>query len=626
MIRRRGPSPDARRGSALAGPARRARGGALALTVLLSTCLAADREAKVALPPALDVEFSGCGAVLQEGAGIACELPEEGALRLWIKADEDAKTAIAIDGQPLAVTGAPEEVQGGTRHRVEVAPSARALSVVATRGGAQALFRLDLRPPEPAPAAVTEAEALRKKGKLAEAAALLAAPARDPAPRVRAAAIGTLARIALDEGKKGRADEAIAKLGEAAAIHREAGRISDALRDELARAFALLYSRWDFAEARRALERSRSLGVYAEARVRTLYYEGVIADRAGDVRAVLRHLRASAEGSERLGLDSYRAAALPLEAHALLALGRERDGAALVREAEDLADRLESACERANLLTNAGWFALHARGDDRARAAQLLESAHALYGEACPKPADRTLAATNLARLALARGDPGAARRWVDEARREQPEPDDARVTATWREIEGRLALEAGDPDAALRAYDGLAQLAAAALLPTARWRAALGRARALEARGRDAEAAEAYAQAEALVEDHSLLVPAHEGREEFLGELDESARRRVAFLLRRAPAEAAAAARRARARALATLQWIDRLGTLGPAERAGWEAAVAAYRDEREELEAEAAGAWKLSEVELAAAIARREERERRLAAGLDEALAALG
>jgi len=576
------------------------------------------------LPLPLQVEHAGCGAVLD---GPVCELPEDGALRLWVKEPEGAHLAAAIDGEPIPLEGAP--VQGGLRVPIRIPAHARELTVTAARDEQRAVFRLPLRPPRPPDASLTDAEALRKQGKLDEASAHLAALLSDPDPARRARALGKLARI---ERTRGRAAEAVARFEESIGAHRASGQISEVFLDAFTLSFTLLYNGRRFAEARRALDRLDPLvPIHPEGGVLRTYYAALLSYEAGDLRATLELLRASAEGAERLGLERHRLDVLQIQADVLQALGRGAEGERILREVSEAMPADADPCRRASLLASVGWFAVQALSrDDRSEpraedAIAPLTQAVALYRGSCPDVERRANALTNLALASLTGGDVAGARRHLAEARRERPDPD-PRITAWLLDIEGRIALRGGAPARALPIYERMADLAAISVLPGSRVRAALGRGEALEALGRAAGAREAYAQAEALLDDRSLLVPLGEGRETFVGQFEEGARRRVDLLLRHDPAQAADAARRSRARALAALGWRERLESLTPADRARWEGALSDYRRAREALDLEARGDWRLAADAFARTRERRRAVEAQLQAALDQALAVLG
>ncbi|WP_437727525.1 CHAT domain-containing protein [Sorangium sp. So ce861] len=599
---------------------RRAAGLALLGAALLACGGdACHRTAPEPPPLPLEVELAGCGALR---AGGVCELPDDGTIRVWVRAPAQARAALALDGTPVAQAGVP--VQGGVLTLVHAPDGARELAVAAEGAGARASFRARLLPPSSAPA-LRQAEALRRQGKLDEAAALLGALSSSPDPATRALATGKLARVDL---ARGRVEDAIPRFEEAIRSHRAEGRISDEFLDRFALSYALLYNGRRFTEAREALDALGPLEAsHPEGRAMKHYYAALVSFETGDLRSALRQLDASAEGAERLGMRAHLRHVLQQRADVLQSLGRAGEARALLRELHASTPPDAPPCERASLLNDLGWNALHVAeaGGPIEDGRGALEQALALYGGPCPKPANRANALTNLALTALRARDAAGARVRLDEARRAVPSPD-ARLALHWLDIEGRIALGRGDGAAALRIYERLARLAELSALAHGRYRAALGRGEALEALGRLDEADGAYAAAESMRGELGLLAPLGEGRGTFLGRFEESARLRVDLLLRRDPARALGAARRSRARALAALRWSHRLASLSAAERARWEGALAAYRRAREAFDADDRQDWQLAADELERATAARQHRGQAIRAMLDEALAVLG
>ena len=462
--------------------------------------------------------------------------------------------------------------------------------------------------------ALAEAEALRKQGELDEAESRAAAHQDHSDAHVRAIARGIIARVHL---RRGRAREAMEGLQRAAALHREAARPAEALRDELALVYACLYQGRRFGDARAALGRAEALAASAPDGIHGVrYFQGLLAYETGNLRTALVSLRAALASRE------YRTSTLQVLAFVLQLLDREDEADALLSEAERSAEA-EDPCPRADLLANVGWFRVRSRRGSSG-AAELLDRTLELRRERCPGDPARARVLADYAALHVREGRDAEARSRLEHARAAAPDPDGA-MLATWLDLEGQLALRAGAPSEALSRFERLAEIADAGLLPVAVWRAALGRARALESLGRVDEAGAAFEQAEAMVARSSLLVPADEGRAGYLGSLDESARAAVRFFAARDPARAAAIARRARARALSSLRWLDRLAELRGDERARWDAAMTAYRAGRSALEAAAGDYWKLTAPELAEAARAQREAQLRLTLELDRTIASL-
>ncbi len=625
------PKPPLKAGSvkrAGGGPLRPARPSILVVAGLIAGAVNAGAQPVAA---ALPVEIGGCSSVVR---GPVCELPDDRMLHLWVPDVAPDRLEVRVNGG--AVPPAARAEQGGASFAVDVPAGGRELSV--RRGTRHALIALRQARVSPA---VLDAERLRKSGDIDGAVQRLADPLGDPDPGVRGRAMAELSRVDL---ARGRTEQAIVGLREAARLSAVGGRLSDEFIARTALAFTLMYNGRRFAEARAELARasghdggdgaspaSDEVVAWAPRHEGLLYYEGILADETGDERAALNLLRASRRRAERLGSSVYRWAAIQAEANTLSVLGRNTEGEATLRDAEPLIPAGDP-CARAGFLTNVGWLSLSAAMARElpgpATASRALEEAAGLYaGGGCAKPWARANALTNLALAAISASDPGKARARLAEARAAAgATTPDARITEWWQDLEGRIALAEGRPAEALAAYERLARLALGAYLPAAEWRAAVGRALALEALGSDAAAAAAYAEAETLLDRHRLLAPLGEGRETFLGRFEESGRLRVRFLLERDARAAAVAARRSRARALAGLRWAERITALDAGERVRWDRALAAYRTERDALSASARDDWQLPEDRLAETRETRSARELELVAALETALAVLG
>lgn len=604
---------------------RRAVGVALAaawLATSVSGCRDRPREAPVAAPLALEhVEHAGCAAIV---SGPICELPDDGVLRVALPATvQDARFFAGAEkarATPLA--------SDGHVYAVEVNAGAPELRVEATDGAARRAWSLRLRPRTPTPDAVTEARRLRDQGKLAEAAALLAARAREAASDAERTALeSALARVEIARGETSRAADRLATTAEA---HATAGRTSASVDDLFARVFLLVNER-RFVESRalvaRGAERSTD---YSDGRFMARFFEGVLARETGDLRTALRKLEEAQAMAERLGQSRFARMAAIDRSIALNEVARADDALAVLHGLESAGEA--APCERSDLAAGVGWILLGAAdanldGPPPADARAPLEAALALVVPtgACPDQRREGNVRTNLAWAVLERGDAKGARAELARARSVLPRPD-AQVARFWLGLEGRIALAEGAPRDALASYDRLAALARGASAVGDGWRAADGRAAALAAMGRARDALEASAEAERLLDEESLGVPLGEGRAGFLGARERSARRRVELLLdANSPAAALAAARAARARGLAVLERRDRIAALDDARRARLEAALGAYRAARDALAREAADDWSLSSAHLAKVLLARKTRERAMQATLEETMSAL-
>ncbi|MEP7120307.1 MAG: CHAT domain-containing protein, partial [Byssovorax sp.] len=173
---------------------------------------------------------------------------------------------------------------------------------------------------------------------------------------------------------------------------------------------------------------------------------------------------------------------------------------------------------------------------------------------------------------------------------------------------------------------DELALRARAGGSPEAAWQAAASRGCARAALGDRAAAIAAYREAEGALDRQGLLVPLGAGRASFLGDRERSARELIDLLLLDGRAgEALDVARTARARALAIEQGPSRVGGLAPRDRARWDEAIARYQRERERLDRETDGDWRLAAARLDAARERRSAARARADAALDDAASIL-
>jgi cellulose synthase operon protein C len=588
---------------------RKVAGLALA-SVLVGACRATPPpppERAAAAP--LTLEVGGCAAVLR---GPVCEIGGGAPLRLWVAARDDATVSVSAEGAALPLQARP--LRGGRRLDV-LSPPTPARLAIEVRGsdGASQRGELVLAPPMPPSDVIEQASKLRKANDTAGARALLEPRLATLPPRVRARAHGLLARADLAEG---RTEAALAGLALAGQLAAESGELSLRASDAAARARALAV------QARRPHEASTLLAEVAsevaqasEAAAEIDYARGVVAYELGDVALALASLDAAGARAERIGLDPLRVRVHQLSAHVLRELGDPERGAGELAAARLLVSA--DPCERARFLTDVGWFTL--QGRDRAAARAPLEEALALYRGACPRPVP---AQNVLVNLALASSGREEAREHLRAARAIGPLPPSLAVWALEAE-----ATAAARPADALAAWTRIDALALAAALPDARWRAQVGSGDALLALGRPDAAIEAYREAESVLDDRVQRVPASSGRDGYLGGRDRAARALLDLLVERGRApEALEALRRSRSRALASLGWSRRLGTLPPEQRRRWQEALERYRSEREALTRESAADWELSAPRLAAARAARKPREDAIGSRLNEAFGVLG
>jgi tetratricopeptide (TPR) repeat protein len=580
-------------------------------------------------PPAaqeapLEAAFAGCVAVVARGDGVACELNDARLLRVVVPKAVGKVTITAAHGpgenvDPVASRA--EDVGTGTSHSLEVPAGAERIVVRTADRERPANFTLRVGSTRKL-AWVDDAKALRGKGDLAGARALAEARVAAADEAERSAAQDLLARIALAEGH---AEQAFPHLRTAIASHRAAGRISDAVDDSFALAFALHQRSHRYDEARAALDAVASeLTGYPEGRAREPYYRGILASETGDRRAALTLLREAETRAHHLGmsrLERNTRAALALE---MQVLGRSNESLAVLKALER--DPEVTGCERVEIANDLGWgllLASEGSGDDLDGARPPLE--RAVRDASCSDAYLRSFALGNLARLELQHGDSAAAKSHLESARDAVKDPRGTERLA-WLDLEARILLAQHEPEKALARFDEERGFARAGLLLEAEWNALVGRAEAFEALDRRRDAVAATVAAEEVLDRAMLLVPLGEGRGAWVADRSRSARAGVDLLVALGRhEEAARLARRSRTRLLASVERALRIELLGKDDRRRWEAAVRSYRSAREAIDAEAAGDWKLPADALARTTDARKERERALRVALEAAMAVL-
>lgn len=545
--------------------------------------------------------WGGCQAVAEKEGRPVCELGTSRQLRAVV----GPASVITSSGTPL------EAKREGSAVTFLVPEGASSITIAVPQ---HAPFVLAVVPSAPL-AWLEDAKAARARGDAKAAKTIAEAHLADTDGRARAAALGLVARIALAEG---RADAAFPMFRDAIAEERRQGRISDAVDDSLALAFALHQRSFRYAEARAALDAVADLlPRYPEGDARAPYYRGILASETGDRRSALALLaeaesRAHALGMTRLERNAKSALALEMQA-----LGRARASMEILRSLESAEGA--APCERREIAINLGWGALLAGEDARGH----LERALAI--DTCKDAYLESFALTNLARVTLEAGDFDGATRRLAAAKKAVAEPRGS-DRMEWLDLEGRILLGRKKSAEALAKFDEARALAKAAFLLEPEWSALTSKAQALEASGRDRDALEALREAEAIVDRAMLLVPLGAGRGSFVADRSRSARAAIDLLVKtNAPDEAARVARRSRARVLASVERALRIERLAPQDRARWEAAVFAYRTARDAIDTEAAADWKLAADALAKVTAARKERETALRVALESAMAVI-
>ncbi len=548
----------------------------------------------------LIVETNGCRRVRK---GPICTIPKSRKINVWVKGNRGGNIRLAIDGQAIRKQGTP--IQDGILLRLELSQGARNLSVQETIGNdVVGSFQLQLDEEMDVPE-LAEAEALRIQNEYDQALQKLDLLANDSQSLVQAQVKRTRARILRAQGK---ADEAIQLFNQAIPLDRDQGRISDEIDDRLALIFTLLMNsanRQDrFTEARHVFEDMGPLmNQSPEGRAMISHFRGLLALETGNLVGALELLRVAHDDATRVGRKDLEIAIAMSLADVFTTLGRFGEARAMLRNAENALPQDADPCQKAAMLTDLGWELLAEHragatgnaGDAYENPRAVSEQALAMLRKDCKQPTAIANVLANMALMALDEGKPQDARRYLDEARKATPQPS-ARVESDWLLAEAHLALHTNNPAAALGHFDKLAANARREGSTDHKVEATLGQARVLEKLGKLVDADAAYAQADALLADKSLLIPMGDGRLSFLARYNEVARHRMSFLLRRAEGNAGAraeqlrmavdVARRNRARVLSAMQWLDRIKHLDQDKRMAWERSIADYRDKRKSLD----------------------------------------
>jgi cellulose synthase operon protein C len=565
----------------------------VSLTLALSALAGLPGRALPASRQRLKVDYSGCLQVLLPGP--ACVLNNDRTLTLWVDLPPEIEIEIQAGGQTIRRAGFP--VQGGQRFKLKKIPlRASAIALRASTPGGEARWSMPL-----ASRRIDEGIKIQKTA-------------------------NTLR-------KDGRGKEAKELFVRAAAAHRAAGSLLAEVQAETTLVWMEIQD-GQLAAARQAIDQLHlPKGSPAEAFYYADYQAGLLAQHTGDTRSALADLTSAGELASRAGLVRESLQAGELLGLQLQAVGRSS-------EAFHLFERLRrtaglSPCDRAELLINQGWsWLLAGETEETGRRLRdpipLLEEASKIEERertSCVAYNERLLG--NLLNLALAHlqaGELGGVRELL--SRTEQMDRYATLTDRLWRlDLEARLDLAEGHPDRALTKYQRLGDLAAASLAPESLWRAAYGRALCERGLGRKRAALEALREADGLLEDESLQVPIHEGREGFLAQREKATGLHLQLLLAtRRAGEALDLARRSRSRLLRQLARGDRLAQLTPAEQATWDTALGEFRQRRMAADEATTADWALPKDQLWRVL---DERARRYAVAersLDRAFAVLG
>ena len=515
------------------------------------------------VPPAPEVEYNGCQTVSFPGP--LCALwPKTPQLKLWVKVDPGAEVEIRADGKRLAVTG--EESQGGLRFLLPLRLNTSSLTVQLHRPGESLSSPWSLT-------LVPQTDISRLTG----GKQLLSSEVYDATHK---------ARLALDDGR--------------------------------------------LAEVRQILNHvTIPPGAPAESRYLLAFSQGLLAVRVNDYGSALEYLQQATDLAERAGIDSYRLDSGQVLARSLEELGRSR-------EAENQFSQLNAlhyvnampSCDRGIFLTNEAWSQLLARegGEKAPDPTPTLKRALVDF-EKCGRPDKQFNARLNLALAAQ------QAERWPEagqlltEAEVSSPS---FRTTLDqrlwWLDLKGRQAIAEGDAGSALQLYGQLGDRASEARLIEGGFRAAVGRANAETALGRPAAAIVSFQEADRLIDEQILQIPASEGRETFAGQRQSAMRQYLELLLDLGQDKAAFdLVRRDRSRLLRQLEIRDRMAQMTTAQQRHWDESMSTYWKLHAQVDQGAENEGELPGDELRRVRARRAEQLERARKQLDGAMAGL-
>jgi cellulose synthase operon protein C len=545
----------------------------------LASCLLTCGPARP-VPPAPEVEYSGCRTVSFPGPVCALwprRLPQ---LKLWVRVDPGAQVEIRMDGRLLDVSG--QESQGGLRFKLPLPPQALWLRawltvrILRREGQLSRAWSLALVPPG-APQWEEEIKTLSYE----ESGKRLAELRRTVPPNQREYLFRPLALRALAEGHD---DEAASWLRQGIVIDHGEGLLSEEV-DKATRLAKIHMDAHRFSDARQILNHldlTLPVGAPADSRWLVAYYLGLLADHLGDYGSALEKLQQATDLAERGRMDSHLLDSGQVLARIFEELGRSPDSQELFTRLDKISlPKDMTSCAIGTFLTNEAWSLLLAReaGEKVADPLPLLEQAQTLFDGGCGQE-QRLNARLNLALAAQ------QAKRWPEACQFLTEAEAPPLVSAAtleqrlwWLDLKGRQAIAERRPEKALAFYDQLAATAAETKSIEGGFRAAVGRANAQQALGRPAEAVTSFRQADRLIDEQVWHIPPSEGQDTFVGQRESAVRQYLQLLLdldqRR---EAFDLVRRDRSRLLRQLEVRDRLTHLTENQQRRWDKSMSRY------------------------------------------------
>jgi hypothetical protein len=578
-------------------------------------------------PPPPEVEYSGCRTVSFPGP--VCALwPGQPSLKLWVRVDPGTEVEIRADGKRLNVTGV--ESQGGRRFKLRL-PSRASLLIVQLRhreGHLSSPWSLTLVPPR-APKWEDEIGKLQADpGKSAELRQRLA-ELRHGVPRNEKEYL--FRPLGLQAHADGHDDEAALWLEQGIMMDRGERLLSEEV-DKATRLAGIYMDDRRFAEARQTLKKLTMppAGAPADSLFLVAYAQGLLATRVGEYGSALEYLQQASDLAERGGMDTHRLEAGPVLARIYEELGRSKESEEQFTQLRAARLKFATPCDAGSFLTNEAWSQLLAReaGEKADDPTPMLRQAQTDFDHSCGRPDQRLNARLNLA-LAAQQAD----RR--HEVRQALSEAEalflSSRATLEqrlwWLDLKGRQAIAEKDPGSALDLYGQLADRAREGGSIEGGFRAAVGRANAQRKLGRPEEAVVSFKEADRLIDEQTLHIPASEGRDTFVGQRELAMRQYLQLLLDRGQRqEAFELVRRDRSRLLRQLEVRDRLANMTSGQQELWDRSMSKYWTLRAQMDHEAAQEDQLPGDELKKAMESQAKQLDEARKELDRAMAGFG
>ena len=398
---------------------------------------------------------------------------------MWVEGDP---AELSLDGQPTTIE--PTRVAGGQRWRL---PARESSTVEVRRGSRKQTF--EVRPAVTVPL-LDQIGRERTQENLDSLTSQL-----ENHPVQRPWLLSHVGRIALSLGKD---DEALRYLRRAIEAHKRAGHITEALHDATAASWIAWWRLWDGQVAEDILESVSGLGRHDplnEARVQQAHASFL--SEQGHLDEAVHELLAATEVA-RCVADQTFLAELEIKHAELLHRAGRREQATERLDAAARQLGSEGGCIEGDLKVTRSWLQLLDAELGAPLSLGPFHEAEALYRNCRSNPEQRANAALNTALAAIHLERWGVAR---PALQRSQDSGGGAMVRAWQLEAEGRLALEREQWRDAMRAYNELKTRATIAASLAEQWRGHLGLARALDGLGERAAAADAYRNAESVLD-----------------------------------------------------------------------------------------------------------------------------